>query len=408
MRVMTKQPVQIAYLVNCYPAPSHSFIRREIAGIEAARGSVARYSIRRAPSSLPDPRDQAERAQTVAVLEKGAAALLFAMIAETISHPVGFSRAVACAWRMGRAAGWGAWRQIAYLAEAAWLNRDWRARGITHVHAHFGTNPAAVARLASRWGGPGYSFTVHGPDEFDAPVALDLAGKIADARFVAAISSYGRSQLMRWAAPEDWAKIEVVRCGVDASFLSRDPSLPRDNMTFVCVARLGPQKGLSVLIDATARLALERSGLRVILVGDGALRAALEAQVVALGVSDNVIFAGVQGGDAVRDQLLEARAFVLPSFAEGLPVVLMEALALRRPVVTTWVAGIPELVDATVGWLVPPGDPDALAAAMRAALDTRPATLATMGDAGHARVTAMHDAISNGAQMLALIEQQTL
>jgi colanic acid/amylovoran biosynthesis glycosyltransferase len=396
---------RIAYLVNCYPAPSHSFIRREIAGIEAAGRLVSPYSIRPAPATLPDHRDEIERGRTVTVLSKGAFALLFALLIESVRRPVGFIRALGCAWRMGSAAGWGAWRQIAYLAEAAWLNRDWRLEGITHVHAHFGTNPAAVARLAHRWGGPSYSFTVHGPDEFDAPGALDLGGKIADAKFAAGISSYGRSQLMRWAAPEDWGKIEIVRCGVDASFLDGGASPPPDNATFVCVARLGPQKGLHILIEAVAKLAPERPDLRVVLVGDGPLRGALEAQVARLGVGANVVFAGVQGGDAVREQLLGARAFVLPSFAEGLPVVLMEALALRRPVITTWVAGIPELVDEKVGWLAPPGDADALTDAMRAALNTPVKALAAMGDQGRKRVTQMHDAALNGAAMLKLITE---
>lgn len=399
--------IRIAYLVNCYPAPSHSFIRREIAGIEAAGSIVAPYSIRPAPASLPDHRDETERRRTVTVLSNGAVALLFTLGVETIRHPLGFMRALGCAWSMGRAAGWGAWRQVAYLAEAAWLNRDWRGKGIGHVHAHFGTNPAAVARLAHRWGGPGYSFTVHGPDEFDAPGALDLGGKIADAKFVAGISSYGRSQLMRWAAPADWAKIEIVRCGVDASFLDSDAGPSPDNATFACVARLGPQKGLHILIEAVAKLATERPDLRVVLVGDGPLRASLEAQVARLGVSANVVFAGTQGGDAVREQLLAARAFVLPSFAEGLPVVLMEALALRRPVITTWVAGIPELVDEKVGWLVPAGNVDALADAMRTALEKPVDALAAMGDEGRARVTAMHDAAVNGAAMLKLITEHT-
>ncbi len=397
---------RIAYLVNCYPAPSHSFIRREIAGIEAAGAIVAPYSIRPAPALLPDHLDEVERERTVTVLSNGVVALLLALMIEAVRQPLGFARAIGCAWTMGRAAGWGAWRQIAYLAEAAWLNRDWRAERITHVHAHFGTNPAAVARLANRWGGPSYSFTVHGPDEFDAPGALDLGGKIADAKFVAGISSYGRSQLMRWAAPDDWGKIEIVRCGVDASFLDSDAAPPPDNATFACVARLGPQKGLHILIDAVAKLAPDWPDLRVVLVGDGPLRGALEAQVARLGISANVLFSGTQGGDAVREQLLAARALVLPSFAEGLPVVLMEALALRRPVITTWVAGIPELVDEKVGWLAPAGNADALADAIQAALNTPVKTLAAMGDEGRKRVAAMHDAAANGAGMLKLINER--
>jgi colanic acid/amylovoran biosynthesis glycosyltransferase len=394
--------LRIAYLVNCYPAPSHSFVRREIAGVEAAGLTVLRYSIRPAPAALPDPRDAAERDVTTTVLAQGAFALLAAFFLEVLSHPLGFLRALGRAVAMAHASWDSAWRQLAYLAEAAWLCRDWRRQGIDHVHAHFGTNPTAVARLAHAWGGPRYSFTVHGPDEFDAPGAIDLPGKIADASFVAGISSYGRSQLMRWSAPGDWEKIKVVRCGVDQAFLEAADA-PPDNATLCCVARLGPQKGLHILIEAVAQVAPERPDLRVVIVGDGPLRAQLEDQTKSLGVSDHVFFAGVAGGDAVRQHLLGARAFVLPSFAEGLPVVLMEALALRRPVITTWVAGIPELVDGAVGWLSPAGDVGALADAIRAAFDTLPSKLAAMGDAGRERVRAAHDADANGAQLANLI-----
>jgi colanic acid/amylovoran biosynthesis glycosyltransferase len=396
--------LRIAYLVNCYPAPSHSFIRREIDGVEATGLRVLPYSIRPAPAALPDYRDEIARGHTVTVLEKGVVALLLASAIEAVRHPIGCFRALVCAFRMARASSVGAWRQMAYLAEAAWLNRDWRAEGISHVHAHFGTNPTAVARLAHAWGGPTYSFTVHGPDEFDAPGAIDLGGKIADSAFVAGISSYGRSQLMRWAAPEDWAKIEVVRCGVDGEFVEAEASDPPDNATLCCVARLGPQKGLHILVDAVALVAPERPDLRVVVLGDGPLRGALEAQAATRGVSANISFAGMASGDAVRQQLIDSRAFVLPSFAEGLPVVLMEALALRRPVITTWVAGIPELVDAQVGWLSPPGDAAALAESIRAALDAPVAQLAAKGDVGRARVRARHDSMANGAQLAALIK----
>ena len=396
--------MRIAYLVNCYPAPSHSFIRREIDGVQAAGIGVIPYSIRPAPANLPDHRDEIARGDTITVLDKGIIALLWSLMIEAIRHPAGFFRALGCAYHMARASSNGAWRQMAYLAEAAWLKRDWRTKGISHVHAHFGTNPTAVARLAHVWGGPTYSFTVHGPDEFDAPGAIDLGGKIADAAFVAGISSYGRSQLMRWAAPADWPKIKVVRCGVDSSFLDAEASDPPDNATLCCVARLGPQKGLHILVDAVAVVAGERPDLRVVVLGDGPLRSALEAQAATRGVSANITFAGLASGDAVRQHLLDARAFVLPSFAEGLPVVLMEALALRRPVLTTWVAGIPELVDAQVGWLSPPGDVAALAASIRAVLDTPVAQLAAMGDVGRARVRAMHDSMANGAQLAALIK----
>ena len=371
--------------------------------MESAGLTVLRYSIRPAPSNLPDAHDVAERDVTHFVLGEGVGRLLSALLSEIALNPSGFVRAAGRAWRMARSSWGGAWRQLAYLAEAAWLVRDWRRRGVVHVHAHFGTNPAAVARLASAWGGPRYSFTVHGPDEFDSPVGGDLGGKIADAAFVAGISSYGRSQLMRWSDPNDWQKIAVVRCGVDAMFLSDEAGAPPDNASFCCVARLSAQKGLHILIDAVALLAPERPDLRVVIVGDGPLRSSLEAQAKLSGVVGNIRFAGSASGTTVRQHILDSRAFVLPSFAEGLPVVLMEALALRRPAVTTWVAGIPELVDREVGWLAPAGDASALAQAMRAALATPVEVLARMGNAGRERVAALHDSVVNGQAMARLI-----
>ena len=402
---MANRGAHVAYLVNRYPAPSHSFIRREIAAVEAAGVKVSRYSIRAAPDALPDSRDSAERDGTICVLAQGAAAILGATLIEAITRPGGFLRAAHRAWTMAQAAPTGRWRQLAYLAEAAWLCRDWRRRKITHVHAHFGTNPAAVARLARAWGGSTYSFTVHGPDEFDAPQAIDLAGKIADAAFVVAISSYGRSQLMRWADPVTWPKIEIVRCGVDETFLAESADPPPDLPVLCCVARLGPQKGLAVLIDAIALVVPEHPDLRVVIVGDGPLRNVLETQAASLGVSLHIVWTGVASGEEVRDHIRSARAFILPSFAEGLPVVLMEALALGRPVITTWVAGIPELIDAEVGWLVSPGDPVALAAAMRAALGTPVGQLTAMGSVGHSRVAASHNSTINGAQMAGLFDR---
>ncbi len=395
--------MRIAYLVNRYPAPSHSFVRREIAGVEAAGIEVLRYSIRPAPATLPDPRDDAERAVTVAVLSQGALSIVGAIMIEAFSHPAGLLRALSRAFAMARASRGSGWRQFAYLAEAAWLCRAWRRSGVTHVHAHFGTNPTAVARLAHAWGDTTYSFTVHGPDEFDAPDALDLRGKIADAAFVVAISHYGRSQLMRWADVADWPKIRIVRCGVDRTFLDGQADDVPDNATLCCVARLGPQKGLQILVEAAAQVAPERSDLRIVIVGDGPLRGTLETQVAKLGLERTIAFAGLASGDAVRSHLLAARGFVLPSFAEGLPVVLMEALALRRPVLTTWIAGIPELVDGEVGWLSPPGDVERLAQAIREALATPVDRLAVMGATGHARVRAAHDADINGALLAELI-----
>lgn len=279
-----------------------------------------------------------------------------------------------------------------------------RRNGLRHVHAHFGTNPASVARLAARMAGVSYSFTVHGPDEFDAPAELELGGKIADAAFTVGVSSFGRSQLMRWSDHKHWARIAVVPCSVAPRFLATEPR-PIDTRRLVCVARLNAQKGLPLLIEAIGKL-YDLPPFRIDIIGDGDQRAAIEARIAELGIGDCVRLLGWCAPGRVLDEVATARAFVLPSFAEGLPVGIMEAMALGRPVIATAVAGIPELVDAQTGWLIPAGSIEALADALRAALDTPTATLAAMGAAGQARVRERHHPDANAALLAGLFAHQ--
>lgn len=308
-------------------------------------------------------------------------------------------RAAVTAWRLGGRSG-RRLRAFVYLAEACLLRRWLADAGAGHLHAHFGTNPADVALLCRLLGGPPFSFTVHGPEEFDRPAALSLEDKIAAAEFVAAVSSFGRSQLFRWCRPADWPKVRVVRCGVDDAFLRAGPLPPAAGRRVVCVGRLAEQKGQLVLVEAAARLAAAGVGFELVLAGDGPMRPQIEAAVAAHRLGDRVRITGWLSNDAVRAELAAARVMALPSFAEGLPVVLMEALALGRAVVTTYVAGIPELVrDGVNGWLVPAGDPDALADALAAALAADDARLAEMGRAGAAAVRAAHDAGAEAAKL---------
>lgn len=396
--------MKIAYLVNRYPAVSHSFIRREIAGVRGAGHDVSTFSIRSPAANLPDARDREEAERTAVILVAGGMALIGAALAMAVSRPGGFLSALRLAMHAMLDEPRRGWRHLAYLVEACWLAR--RLAGHDHLHAHFGTNPAAIARLVHRLTGLPYSFTVHGPDEFDAPQALDLHGKIAEARFVAGVSSFGRSQLMRWSNPADWARIAVVRCGVDDLFLAEPP--PRAPVTpqLCSVARLSAQKGLPLLIEAAAMLAARGADFRLVLVGDGEMRADIEAMIVTRGLGQQVTITGYVDAAGVRDVLLASRAMVLPSFAEGLPVVIMEALALRTPVIVSAIAGTPELVDAQCGWLIPAGSVEALADAMADALAAVPARLAAMGDVGRSRVIDMHDSARNGADLAALVAAQ--
>jgi glycosyltransferase involved in cell wall biosynthesis len=383
----------IAYLVNHYPKVSHSFIRREILGLEEAGVEVRRFTLRAHDKDLPDPQDIIEATKTEVVLGQGAIRLLLATSGQLVRHPGRWFKALRVATAMGQGSPARILRQMAYLVEACWLAG--RMQGIQHLHAHFGTNAAAVARLTHILSGVPYSFTVHGPEEFDGPLMLDLPGKIADARYAVAISSFGRSQLMRWTDPRDWGKLLVVRCGVDAMFADAEPQPPCEARELSCVARLSGQKGIPLLIEAAALLKARGIDFRLTLVGDGEMRREIEQAIADKDLRDRVFITGYLPAEGVRAAVMASRAMVLPSFAEGLPVVIMEALALRTPVIVTQIAGTPELVDSQCGWLIPAGAIEPLADAMEAALAAPPETLRAMGEIGRARVLRQHDALSN-------------
>lgn len=393
--------VKIAYLVNCYPVVSHSFIRDEIAGIEKAGGLVERYSIRPCRDGLPDQRDRREAERTTVILAAGIWAMSIATLNAAVRDPRKFVSAVRLAIQCGAVDASRLAKNIAYLTEACWLAG--KLHDVQHVHAHFGTNPAAVARLVHKLTGITYSFTVHGPDEFDSPVALDLRGKCADARFVIAISDYGRSQLLRWSYPAEWHKIRVSRCGVGEVFLGDAIEPDYAGNQICCVARLSAQKGIPILIVAVARVLHQYPDLRLVLVGDGEDRHLIEQVIAEHGVSGQVRITGFVDAATVRQVMLESRAMVLPSFAEGLPVVIMEALALRLPVIATRIAGIPELVDGECGWLATAGSEEALGLAIKQAMQASVIELRAMGEIGRIRVNEKHSSEKNSAILFKLI-----
>jgi colanic acid/amylovoran biosynthesis glycosyltransferase len=387
----------VAYLVNQYPQTSQSFIRREIAGLEAVGVVVERFTLRRWDGKLADAADEAERNRTRVVLGVGPVGLVGAIIRELFTRPVRFFRALCLTIEVGNRSDRGLLRHFAYLAEACVLQKWLAECGAEHLHAHFGTNSTTVAMLCRELGGLSYSFTAHGPEEFDAMEGLSLGEKIERAKFVVAISSFGKAQLCRCCDPRSWGKIRVIRCGVDGSFLNSSEAAPppaKESNQFVCVGRLESQKGHLQLLEAVGALVKEGTEVQVVLVGDGSMRGVIEKRIGDLGLQKNVRLAGWLSGVQVRSEILASRALVLASFAEGLPVVIMEALALGRPVISTWVAGIPELVEAgKCGWLVPAGDGAALKDALREALETDSSRLAAMGAEGRRRVIENHDSM---------------
>lgn len=395
--------LRVAYIVNQYPKVSHSFIRREIHALERRGVTVQRIAIRGWDGELVDADDHVERGRTSYVMQHGVWPLLVPLWRAAVDAPQRFWQAWRLALRMGRRADRPLPYHLIYLAQACRILPWLRSAGTSHLHAHFGTNPAEVAMLVHALGGPPYSFTVHGPEEFDKPEFLGLAEKMRRAAFVVAISSYGRSQLYRWVAHAHWPKVKVVHCGLEPGFHAVAAGDPPAATRLVCVGRLCEQKGQLLLVEAAQRVLQSGVALELVLAGDGEMRAEVQSRVDELGLREHVRITGWISSAQVRDEMLAARALVLPSFAEGLPVVIMEAMALRRPVISTFVAGIPELVrDGEAGWLFPAGDVQALADAMLACLATPPETLARMGSAARERVLGRHDADTEAAKLAAL------
>ena len=399
--------MKLAYLLNSYPMTSTTFIRREIFALERQGVEVLRFALRGWDADVKGDEDLAERARTRHVLRQGLPRLLASGLRRFVASPGRAWAALRAALAMSRQAERPWPYHLVCLLEGCLL-ADWlREEGVDHVHAHFGTNSAEVAMLAHLLGGVPYSFTVHGPEEFDKPKFLHLARKVREAAFVVAISSYGRSQLWRWLEAGDWAKVRVVHCALEQDFFAAPDALtvgtaPR----LVNVGRLCAQKGQLLLVEAAARLAAEGAEFELVLCGDGEMRGPIEDAVRRHGLQRQVRITGWISSETVRAELLAARALVLPSFAEGLPVVVMEAMAVGRPVVTTRIAGIPELVrDGVDGWLVPPGSLEDLVAAMRDCLAAPPQRLAAMGASANARVRERHDVDREAAKLKALFAE---
>jgi glycosyltransferase involved in cell wall biosynthesis len=385
--------MKLAYILNTYPQPSHSFIRRELRALERGGPKITRLAMRRSDMALVDAGDREEAAQTEYVLDRGLLRLFGGMTLQALRAPLSFARALWLAVRCGRASDRGVLRHLVYLAEAAQVTRRCRQTGVEHTHAHFGTNAACVAMLAHALGGPGYSFTVHGPEEFDAPRDLSLGLKLDRAAFAVGVSEFGRSQLKRWADFATWERLKVVHCGIEPAVFPADPApIPTGPLRLVSIGRFAEQKGQMVLIQAMAELRETHPDIHLTLVGDGDMRGALETAISTFGLKDTVTLTGWLDEVGVRSEITAAHALVMPSFAEGLPMVVMESMACARPVIATYIAGIPELVQpGLTGWLVPAGDVSALADAMRELAATPPETLAEMGAAGRLRVLERHD-----------------
>lgn len=395
-----KRRCRLAYLTNQYPAVSHTFIRREVREMERRGFEVHRFAIRRAAAAPVDSADVEEFGKTWHVLSQGWGKLIRATFGEAVRRPANFCRAARVMVRLAGRSDRGLARHAAYLAEAAALTAEFRRRGINHVHIHFGTNAAAVGLLVRTLGGPTMSLTVHGPDEFDAPVGLSLGEKVAASEFVCAISDFCRSQVLRWAAPRDWGKVKVIRCTVGEAYANAAAPVDPGSRELVCVGRLNAQKGHRVLLEGFALAVTSGVDAKLVLCGDGELRPDVEAFIREHGLGERVEITGWVDEADVRRRLLRSRGLVLPSFAEGLPMVIMEAFALGRPVISSRIAGVPELVeDGVSGWLVTPGRADQVADAIRELMSCSPAQMEEMVRIGRQAVLERHNTVIEGEKL---------
>jgi colanic acid/amylovoran biosynthesis glycosyltransferase len=398
--------LRVAYLINEYPAVSHTFIKREIQALERRGVRVIRFALRSRQGELVDADDRRELEDTRYVLSGGLGVLAIAAARRAVLAPSQFLTALALTIRLSLDSDKSFARHLAYLAEACLL-RQWLAdEGVTHLHAHFATNPAEVALLVRTLGGPRYSFTAHGSDIADRPAQMALEYKVGHASFVAVVCSFGRNQIWRWVPFEMWGKVALIRCGLPPGYGADSTAMGEKPHRLVCVGRLSKEKGQALLIEATAQLRDSGVPVEVVLVGDGPMRAELERLVERHRLERHVRLVGFLDNDGTEKELCLARALVVSSLSEGLPVVIMEAMANRRPVIAPYLAGIPELViQGESGWLYPPGDVNALKQAMKACLTATPDTLAALGDRAHDRVLSYHDADVEADKLLGLIRR---
>jgi glycosyltransferase involved in cell wall biosynthesis len=399
----------IAYLVSQYPAYSHTFILREVLQLRQFGADIVTASI-----NLPDrPMDKLtaverqEAEQTFFIKSQGISKASQALFKTLTGNPGGVLRGVKHAVRLG---GWDIKRllyHLFYLAEALLVGQWMRAQAASHLHVHFATPAASVGMLVKTVFGYSYSFTVHGPDEFyDAP-GYKLPEKILAADFVFCISHYARSQVMKLSPLQAWPKFDVCRLGVDPQrFIPAAKTTGNGVCQLLCVGRLAPAKGQAILLEAVAQLHRQGIAVNLTLVGMGPDADSLRQHARALHLNDLVTFTGAVDQDHILDYYRAADIFILPSFAEGLPVVLMEAMAMEIPCITTVITGIPELISSGVdGLLVPASDIDGLTTAIRQ-LAADPALRQQLGKAGRQKVLADYELGKNTRHLFEVLERR--
>lgn len=407
-------PRHVAYVMTHYPRVALSFIGNEIDGVERLGMRIHPLAMNLpANEDLLSDEARARRDRTT-YLKQSWGAALGALLMLFVRHPIKTASLKMLALRSARADIALMVRRLAHFAQAALAADYCRSHGIRHLHAQFGQAPATVAWFAAEmlnFDKPAepasWSFTIHGFQDFvdEAVARLDL--KAEHAAFVACISDFTRSQLFRVSNPKHWHKAHVVRCGIDLdAFGYRAKAAVGSPPKIVTVGRLSPEKGQAVLLTACAILAERQQPFHLSIVGSGPYEPELCGEIERLGLGDRVRLTGELPADQVRRELEEADIFCLPSFSEGLPVSIMEAMAIGVPVVTTAIAGIPELaVNGETALTVPPANAEALADAIGLLLDDGHLR-ERLCAAARRKVEEAHDTKANVGAMFELLRAQ--
>lgn len=400
--------LRIGYLISKYPAVSHTFILREIAAVRQRGIAVEVASINEAGGrQAMTQAEMDEAASTFYVKRAGAMGALKALAALGLRNPGKLFAGIGLAFKLGRMEPRRTLLCMFYLAEAAILAEWMRDRSLNHLHVHFATPAATVALLLKEIAPITFSMMVHGPDEFYDVSSYYLAEKITAARFVVCISFFAQSQLMKLSSGSEWQKFDIARLGVDCSHFAPRPFRASPGVfEILCVGRLVAAKGQRILIEAAEQLARLGRSFQLRFVGDGPDRSELERLVGSKGLSAHVRFEGPVNQDRIREFYRQADLFALASFAEGIPVVLMEAMAMEIPCVSTAINGIPELIrDGVDGLLVAPSDADGLAAALARLMD-EPALRESIGKAGRQRVLESYEISASADRLRDVFEKR--
>jgi glycosyltransferase involved in cell wall biosynthesis len=400
-----------AYVISRFPLLSETFILREILELKRQGWCFDTHAMQSVGGRVRHP-EAALLAPSVRILRPFSPELMRANIRLMQADPSQYARLLSTVVHGNcRSADFLA-KGLVVLPWAVQIAERMRARGVRHIHAHYGTHPALIAMMTAQLLGISFSFTVHAHDLFANTTML--AEKVRAARFVVTISEFNRQALCRLAGPSLTDRIEVIRCGLDLeAYPFRREAPAFSERRILAVGSLQGYKGHDRLIRACALLRQESPlrPFRCSIVGEGPLRATLQQLINSLGLAGHVRLLGGQEQQTVRRLMEQADTLVLPSVVapdgqmEGLPVTLMEAMAIGTPVIASALSGIPELVrDGETGVLVPPDAPSAIRDALLRCWD-QPAETAERARRARTLVVAQHDLGKNVTALADLFSQ---